>query len=260
MTFKSLLALCSSAVVLSLAGSAFAQRVAAPSGFGANVFSPTADAVAYGNNASSGTVEHYVLPGEPVPTPMGLWAISTRHPMLTFDLAGQSAVSSATLYLYNYYYEGFTDPGTGLNVAGTATVRGIGGLTFAEPAAGWRVPTSDPTLTATDTTWATLGKFTITGSDGSVTTPGDEVGWYAVDVTSLWNANVGSTITMSLRFAAAPSSDGPIFEDREGFAYATGAYGAIADSGPRIVTVIPEPSSLLLLPIGSLLLLAFRRK
>jgi hypothetical protein len=241
------------AAVLCVSGSAFAQKVAAPPGFGPNVFSPTADTVVW----SATTIEQTDLAGEPVPTWMGLWAYSSRHPMLTFDLTGQSAVQSATFYLYNYYYEGFALPG-GNNVMGTATVRGIGGMTFAEPEVGWRLPTSDPTLTAGDTSWPTLGTFTITGSDGSATTPGDEVGWYAVDVTSLWNANVGSTLTLSVRFAA--TADGPIFEDRNGTAFAHQCYGAVADSGPRVVTVVPEPSSLLLLPLGSLILLSFRRK
>jgi hypothetical protein len=260
MTFKSLLKPCSSAVILCLAGSALAQKVSAPGAInGVTIFAPTADTTVYGNNASSGTVEGTQLAGEPVPTWFGLWTYSTRHPELTFNLAGQSAVSSATLYLYNYYYEGFALPGA--NVSGTATVRGIGGLTFAEPAAGYRVATSDPTLMASDTTWATQGTFTVAGSDGSATVPGNEVGWYAVDVTSLWNANVGSTIALSLRFAAATGADGPIFEDTEGTAFANGCYGAIAGSGPRILTVeaVPEPTSLAFLALGGLLVLIRRR-
>jgi hypothetical protein len=61
-----------------------------------------------------------------------------------------------------------------------------------------------------------------------------------VDVTSLWNANLGSTITLSVRFAAAAGADGPIFEDTEGVAYAHGCYGAIPASGPRIEIFAPD--------------------
>jgi hypothetical protein len=240
MTFKSLLKLCLSAGILCFASSALAQKVSAPPAIdGVTVLAPTADTTVYGNNASGGTVEGAQLAGEPVPTWFGLWTYSTRHPELTFNLAGQSAVSSATLYLYNYYYEGFTAPGTGLNVTGTATVRGIGGLTFSEPSVGYRIATSQPTLLAADTGWAAQGTFTVTGSDGSATVPGNEVGWYVVDVTSLWNANLGSTITLSVRFAAATGADGPIFEDMEGVAYAHGCYGAIPASGPRIKIIAP---------------------
>ena len=233
MTYKLLSPLCVAAAALGLSESAFAQTVAAPPAVdGISVFAPTADTAVW----DSGTIEQCQLTGEPVPTWFGLWCYSSRHSMLAFNLAGHTnPVSSATFYLYDYYYEGFTSPGTGLNVTGTATVRGLGGVSFAEPAPGYRVSTTDTVLTASDTAWATVGTFTMTGSDGSPTTPGSEVGWYAVDVTSLWNANLGGSFVLAIRFATASGADGPIFEDTEGTAYANGCYGAISHSGPRIV-------------------------
>lgn len=235
--FNSFFKLCIGALMLGGTGLVLAQKVSAPAAIdGVTIFAPAADTTIYGNNASSGTVEDAAVPGQPVPTWCGLWCYSTRHAELTFS-PGTSAVSNATLYLYNYYYEGFTDPGTGENVTGTATVYGIGGLAFSEPAAGYKVATTQATLLATDTSWAVQGAFTMAGSDGSSTTPGSEVGWYAVDVTDLWNANLGGEITLSVRFAAAAGADGPIFEDKEGNAYSHGCYGAIPASGPRIQTI-----------------------
>jgi hypothetical protein len=100
----------------------------------------------------------------------------------------------------------------------------------------------------------------MSGSDGSASTPGTEVGWYAVDVTGFWNANLGQKITMSVNFVTDPGADGPIFEDTQGTAFANTAYGAIAGSGPRVVTVVPEPSCLALISLGGVLALLRRRR
>jgi len=265
MKIKPLLAVGLSGVVISLAGSALAQKVAAPGAIdNITVFAATADTTME-NIRSDNQAQ---LAGEPVPTWFGLWAINGgsglgRRSYVTFNEAGQSTVQSATLYLYDYYYEGFTSPGTGENVSGTATIRGIGGQTFAEPNVGYQLSgiSSSSPLRADRTTWSILGTFTMSGSDGTSTVPGNEVGWYAVDVTSLWNANVGSTITMSIDFNNDSGADGPIFEDTQHTAYNNGCYGAIYDSQPRIVTVaqVPEPSALALLALGGVVVWLRRR-
>ena len=151
----------------------------------------------------------------------------------------------------------------GANVSGTATVRGIGGQSFNEPTVGYMLSgiSTSSVLRADRSTWNVLGTFTMSGSDGATNVAGAEVGWYAVDVTSFWNANVGQKITMSIDFVTNPGGDGPIFEDTQGTAFANGAYGAIANSGPRIATTaaVPEPASLALLAFAGLMVRIRRR-
>ena len=266
MKVKPLLAIGLSGLVLGVSGSALAQKVGAPPAIdNASVFAPAADITM----STTRSYNQAPLDGEPVPTWFGLWALNSgsglqRRSYVTFDETGLSPVQSATLYLYDYYYEGFANPGW--NVTGTATVRGIGGQTFTEINVGVANATvsSSSILRQDNTTWDTLGTFTMSGSDGSATVPGAEVGWYAVDVTSFWNANVGQNVVMSINFTTDPNyatADGPIFEDAQGTAFANGSYGAIANSGPRVVTVpqVPEPTSLALLALGGLLALIRRR-
>jgi len=173
-----------------------------------------------------------------------------RRSYLEFTL-GTETVQSATLRLYNYWGGPDVNGGQGRLPSGQIRVRGslLGTpIQFDEPA----------TSVVTDFTSPAEADFTtiMTTAAGAIT----NVGWFDFDITSWYNGRLGETTTLLLRGAATANFDFPLFEDREGTAFAAGAGGTSANSGPQIITVVPEPATLLLLPAGGLLLYCSRRK
>ena len=85
------------------------------------------------------------------------------------------------------------------------------------------------------------------------------VGFYNLDLTSWYNANLNKTMTLCLYVPAVPNTgSGPIFEDREGT-----KTGDAVTYGDRLeVTVVPEPGtlSLLMLSAGIGMMILRRRK
>lgn len=173
-----------------------------------------------------------------------------RRSYLEFTL-GTELVQSATLRLYNYW--GGPDVNAGLGRPASAQIRVRGSLSgapiaFTEPASSVVtdfVPPADAGFTTIMTTAA-----------GAIT----NIGWYDFDITGWYNARLGETTTLLIRGAATSGFDFPLFEDREGTAFAAGAGGTLLNSGPQIFTVVPEPTTLLLLPMGGLLLYCSRRR
>ena len=161
---------------------------------------------------------------------------------------GSDPVSSATFMIYNYW--GANMGGQG-NAAGNGTLRLRATptdtpLTITEPSSSMVTDWVAPLDTAFNSTITTI----------TVTT----VGWQLIDVTAWYNARLGQTTTLALRGAQTGGFDFPIYEDREGSAYANLADNTIANSGPRLdIVAIPEPSAVALLGVGSFLFWLRRR-
>lgn len=172
-----------------------------------------------------------------------------RRSYMEFTL-GSDMVGSATLSIYNYWG---ANMGGGGNPAANTTLRlrgtGVGApLQITEPASSLVTDFVPPDNTNFTTT--IVSALTVTN-----------VGWYSFDITSWYNVRLGETTTLSLRGATTGGFDFALFEDREGTAFMNGSENTLANSGPRIETTpIPEPTALLLLPVGGLLLLVSRRR
>ncbi len=111
--------------------------------------------------------------------------------------ADTTPVTSAILHLYNYWG---TPQGKTVNF--DVRVRGIG-----ENEAGYLVWTELATPAPSGTShesWAIQGDWHVDSTPA----------WYTVDVTAVYNANLGKKITFSVR-ALSGTGDGPIFEDKE---------------------------------------------
>ena len=172
----------------------------------------------------------------------GLFANGTNDRAYTEFTLGTVPATSATLSLYEYWEGGLIgNPG----VDGTTTIKGAV-ASFDE--------SDNSAASLSDGSWPALGSFGIS--------LGNEIGFYNVDITSFYNANLGETVTFAIRFAgsgAPGSGDGPIFEDRELTAF-WGGISSEADGAPLLnVEEIPEPTCLLLLA-GGLCVLPRRRK
>jgi hypothetical protein len=173
-------------------------------------------------------------------------ATGRRRSFIEFTI-GPDAVSSATFMIYNYW---------GANMGGGGNPAGNGSLRLRATPVATPVTITEPTLSL-DTTWVppTDAQFNTTLSTVNVTS----VGWVSIDVTAWYNARLGQTTTLQLHGAQVAGFDFPIYEDRENSAFASGADNTIADAGPRLVVVVPEPATVGLLGIGTLCLLLRRR-
>ena len=170
-----------------------------------------------------------------------------RRSYIEFTI-GSEAVSSATFWIYNYW---------GANMGGQGNAAGNGSLRLRATPTGTPITITEP-LSPVVTDWVAPAdtSFTSTITTINVTT----TGWYSIDVTAWYNARLGQTTTLALRGQQVSGYDFPIYEDREGSAYANGADNTIANSGPRLeIVAVPEPSAIALLAVGSLLCY-FRRR
>jgi hypothetical protein len=157
-------------------------------------------------------------------------------------------VVSATFMIYNYW---------GAAMGGGGNPAGSGSLRLRTTATGAPVTITEPGLSL-DTSWVPPADalFTTTIATINVNT----IGWQSIDVTAAYNARLGQTTTFSIRGAQVTGFDFPIYEDRENTAFNNGSDNTIANAGPRLVVVVPEPSTLALVAMGTLLLLAQRRR
>lgn len=174
-------------------------------------------------------------------------ASGRRRSFIEFTV-GASPVASATFMIYSYW---------GANMGGGGNPAASGSLRVRATPSGTPLSITEPVLSL-DTTWAppTDAQFNSTLATINVTT----VGWYSIDVTAWYNARLGQTTTLLLRGAQVAGFDFPLYEDREGSAFAAGADNTIPDAGPRIVTAVPEPTALALLVAGGLGGLLKRRR
>lgn len=173
-------------------------------------------------------------------------ATGRRRSFIEFTI-GPDPVASATFMIYNYWGAAM---GGGPNPAGNGQIR------LRATPVGTPLTITEPTLTL-DTTWVspTDAQFTSTIANATVTA----LGWQSIDVTAWYNARLGQTTTIQIHGVQTSGFDYPLFEDREGTAFLNGSDNTIADAGPRIVTVVPEPSSLALLALGTAALVIRRR-
>ena len=181
-------------------------------------------------------------PGIPSKTATNLWEFTL----------GTDTVVSATFMVYNYWGPNMGGGGNP-TVSGTFRLRGSGAapITITEPATSLVTDWVPPAETG----------FTTIVSSLSVNpgATGNPVGWYSFDITSWYNARLGQTTTLLLR-GSFTGYDFPLLEDREGTAFLNGSDNTIASAFPRILVTIPEPTSLVLLPLGALVLFAARRR
>jgi len=170
-----------------------------------------------------------------------------RRSYIEFTL-GSDPVTSATFKIYNYW---------GANMGGQGNAAPNGSLRLRATPAGTPFTITEP-ASAMVTDWVppTDSVFNSTITTIQVTT----VGWQTIDVTSWYNARLGQTTTLALRGVQVSGYDFPIYEDREGSAYANHADNTILSGGPLLeIVVVPEPSSVVLLAVGSLFLWLRRR-
>jgi hypothetical protein len=153
---------------------------------------------------------------------------------------GTEPVGSAIFKIYNYW---------GANMGGQGNNAGSGSLRLRATPAGTPVTIDEPSSSMV-TDWVAPGDAAFTSTINTITV--NAVGWWTIDVTSWYNARLGETTTLALRGAATSGFDFPLYEDREGSAYAFGSDNTIPDAGPRIDIVVPEPSSLALCLLGGI--------
>ena len=166
-------------------------------------------------------------------------ASGRRRSYLEFSLGADTAIS-AKLLLYNYWG---ANMGGGGNPAASGQIRLRGTAvgtptTFTEPAT-----TLDTTFVPPlEANFATI----LTTATGAIT----NVGWYEFDITSWYNGRLGQTTSLMLRGVQTGGFDFPIFEDREGTAFLNGANNSLVNAYPRLIVVVPEPSTLVLATLG----------
>ncbi len=161
----------------------------------------------------------------------GSTSTGRRRSYLEFTL-GTNEVSSAKLKLYNYW-GGPPVNGQGRLASATVRIRGTAvdtPVTFTEPLAGTVVLDFVP---PSETNFVTI----LTTAAGAVT----NIGWYEFDITSWYNARLGQRTTLLLRASATSGFDFPLYEDREGTAFAHGAGGTLTNTGPRIEYFLAPP-------------------
>ncbi len=170
-----------------------------------------------------------------------------RRSYIEFTI-GSEPVASATFMIYNYW---------GANMGGSGNAAGNGSLRLRATPTGTPLTITEPTLSL-DTAWVPPAEtaFTSTITTVNVTT----IGWQSIDVTAWYNARLGQTTTLLLRGVQVSGFDFPLYEDRENTAFLNGSNNTIADAGPRLVTVVPEPTTVALFGVGVLLMLQRHRK
>jgi hypothetical protein len=159
-----------------------------------------------------------------------------RRAFVEFTL-GTNPVASASFKIWNYW--------------GGPAINGQGRL----PQATTRLwgPTNalihivePPPNTSTDQTWQppTNTDFAQISADQLIPPNPSLVstGWYAFDITAWYNSHLGQTNTLMMRAAASSGFDFPLYEDREGRAFDSGAGGSIPNGGPRIEYFLPPPT------------------
>ncbi len=174
-------------------------------------------------------------------------ATGRRRSFIEFTI-GPDPVVSATFMIYNYW---------GANMGGGSNPAGNGQIRLRATPVGTPVTFTEPALSI-DTTYVppTDAQFNSTLATITVST----IGWQTIDVTSWYNARLGQTTTLQIHGVQTGGFDFPIFEDREGTAFLNGSDNTIANSGPMIVTVIPEPGTFALASLGAASFLVLRRK
>ena len=174
-------------------------------------------------------------------------ASGRRRSYIEFTL-GTDAVASASFMIYNYW---------GANMGGTnGNPAANGSLRLRATAAGSPLAITEPTLTL-DNAWAIPNETNFTSTITTIQVT--NVGWYSIDVTAWYNARLGQTTTLQLRGAATSGFDFPLYEDSENSAYLNGSANTIADAGPRLLVVVPEPATTGLVGISALCLFLRRR-
>ena len=174
-------------------------------------------------------------------------ATGRRRSFIEFTI-GPTPVASATFMIFNYW---------GANMGGTGNAAGNGQIRLRATPVGTPLTITEPILTL-DTTWVapTDAQFNSTIANATVTA----LGWQSIDVTAWYNARLGQTTTIQIHGVQTSGFDFPLFEDREGTAFLNGSDNTIADAGPRIVTVVPEPGCLAIVALGAAALTVRRRR
>ena len=173
-------------------------------------------------------------------------ASGRRRSYIEFTL-GTNAVASATFMIYNYW---------GTNMGGLGNPAGNGSLRLRATPTGTPLTITEPGMTL-DNNWAIPAETAFTSTITTITV--STIGWQSIDVTSWYNARLGQTTTLLLRGQQTSGFDFPIYEDRENTAYLNGSANTIADAGPRLVVVVPEPAVGGLCGLGALFLFLRRR-
>jgi len=174
-------------------------------------------------------------------------ASGRRRSYIEFTI-GTEPVASASFMIYNYW---------GANMGGAGNPAGNGSLRLRATPTGTPLTITEPTLSL-DTSWAPPAETAFTSTITTVNVTA--LGWQSIDVTAWYNARLGQTTTLLLRGVQVSGFDFPLYEDRENTAFLNGSDNTIADAGPRIVTVVPEPGSLALLGLGAFAMLVRRRR
>ena len=158
-------------------------------------------------------------------------ATGQRRSYIEFPL-GTNLAAAVKLKVWNYW-GGPAVNGQGRLAQATIRISGTPAnapLQIAEPPVGTH---SDPSWIAPDNT-----NFVAIPPDKLV---GPDIGWYEFDITSWYNARRGQTTTLSFRGSATSGFDFPLFEDREGTAFAAGAGGTLTNTGPRLDVFLAPP-------------------
>jgi hypothetical protein len=179
----------------------------------------------------------------------GVATSAGRRSFMVFTL-GNNAVASAIFKVWNYWGG---PPVNGQGRFAEAATRIYGTLTNAplvitEPPAGTHAVTVG--FTPPDNT-----NFVAIAPDQTV---GPAIGWYEWDITAWYNANLGKTTTVMLRAGATSGFDFPLYEDREGTAFTSGAGGTLTNTGPRIEIFLAPPRFLTVSTAGGNVVLTGR--
>jgi len=173
-------------------------------------------------------------------------ASGRRRSYIEFTI-GTEPVASATFMIYNYW---------GAGMGGGGNPAGNGSLRLRATPTGTPLSITEPTMSL-DTAWVPPAESSFTSTIATVSV--NTLGWQSIDVTAWYNARLGQTTTLLLRGQQVSGFDFPLYEDRENTAFVNGSDNTIPDAGPRLVTVVPEPGSLVLLIAGLALIPRCRR-